>query len=265
MSLQDAGYSSKIRSLARFHFVTGLPRSGVSVLSAILNQNPRFVAGLNGPAKQLFDNARRRLADGGDEADLLDDAQKTAIMRGVIDAIYHDRPFDSVVFDAHQDWLLHVETLVRLYPLCRFVICVRNPAAIVNSLLLSLPEQPQQAQLAHEVERLTSPDSEIAIQISRLREALSSRHAERMLLLDYDRLADDPEDALDVLYDFLREPEIHHDFQEIGGTVAGVSGPVMRSGRSTILPMRTLLQLSGRAFWRNLKRTSATMLLGRAR
>jgi len=40
---------------------------------------------------------------------------------------------------------------------------------------------------------------------------------------------------------------------------------VRHSGVPMLLPTRLVLQLSGRAFWRNLKRTSATLMLGRAR
>jgi len=32
-----------------FHFISGLPRSGSTLLSAILRQNPRFYAGMTSP------------------------------------------------------------------------------------------------------------------------------------------------------------------------------------------------------------------------
>jgi sulfotransferase len=34
---------------ANIHFISGLPRSGSTLLSAILRQNPRFHAGMTGP------------------------------------------------------------------------------------------------------------------------------------------------------------------------------------------------------------------------
>jgi len=33
----------------RLHFISGLPRSGSTLLSAILRQNPRFYAGMTSP------------------------------------------------------------------------------------------------------------------------------------------------------------------------------------------------------------------------
>ncbi|MEM5734156.1 sulfotransferase, partial [Shewanella algae] len=37
----------------RFHFISGLPRSGSTLLSAILRQNPRFSAGMSSPVAML--------------------------------------------------------------------------------------------------------------------------------------------------------------------------------------------------------------------
>ncbi len=265
MSAQTANMISNFNSLARFNFIAGLPRSGVSVLVALLNQNPGISARLSTSAETLFRKTLQRLSEGGEDADLLDDGQKIALLRAVLDSVYHDRSNGAIVFDANRDWLRHIETLVRLYPLCRFVICLRNPAAIVNSLLASEGAQPEDPGLTARLDALSGPTSELSGALALLREALSSPHAERILILDYDRLADDPEEALDVLYDFMRIPPFHHDYQEIGGTIAGVNGPVIRASGRTILQMRSVLQLSGRAFWRNLRRTEATMLLGRAR
>jgi len=264
MTLHRMEKANAIRSLARFNFIGGLPLSGVSVLTALLNQNPRFVARTSSPAQQVFANMVQTYGDGTEKGQILDDAQKTALWRGGINAIYHDRPFDSVVFDANRNWLHHMDILAGLFPLSRFVICVRNPAAIVNSLMLKAPAAQDEESQAQAVNTLVAPDGAIGAQIGLLRAALTSAHAERVFVLDYDRLVDDPEDVMDVLYDFLREPEFVHDFDDLGDDGL-VSGPVQRPGHPSILPTRMVLQLSGRAFWRNLKRTRATMMLGRVR
>jgi hypothetical protein len=35
--------------MATIHFISGLPRSGSTLLAALLRQNPRFEAGMSGP------------------------------------------------------------------------------------------------------------------------------------------------------------------------------------------------------------------------
>jgi sulfotransferase len=266
MSLQNVEISGKASGLTRFHFICGLPRSGAGLLEAMLRQNPRFLATSNGPAQKVFADLVHRYADGGEMADLLDDSQKVALWRNVIGAVYHRRSFDSVVFDQNLEWLPYVDLLVRLFPLSRFILCVRNPAAIVNSIEIRRPGNGEEEEQAAAIAALMDADGEVGSAITDMRDALSSHHAERMLVIDYDRLVDDPEDVMDVLYEFLREPAFAHDFDEIGDTrVGGFRGPIERTATPMMLSTRTILQLSGRAFWRNLRRTSATLMLGRSR
>lgn len=267
-TVEGSENTTKPRSLARFHFIVGLPRSGCSLLAAILDQNPGFVARVSSPAESVFCRTLGLFDDSSEQSLRFDDQQRIALLRGAIDAIYHDRPLGAAVFDANPAWLDHVDELARLFPLCRFILCVRNPAQIINAIEVSGPLTSDQEALSKSVNRLIASDGAVGAEVARLREALSSSHTERMLVLDYDRLADDPEEAIEVLYDFLREPAFGHDFSDIGrgyGAQIGFSGPVRRSDHAMVLPMRTVLQLSGKAFWRNLKRTSATMMLGRAR
>lgn len=265
MRRYDIENTINIRYLAKFHFIAGLPRSGVSLLTTLLNQNPRFVAGDNDTAEVTLSKIVESLTDSASGPEFLDKAQKLALLRSVIDAVYHDRPLGSVVFDANRRWLRHTDQMVRLFPLARFIICVRNPAAIVNSIELSGPLTGDEQSLANSAAKLMGIKGIIGREIDQLRIALSGQHTERMFVLDYDRLTDDPEEVMDALYDFLREPEFAHDFENLGNNTDGPSGPIHRAQRPLLLPTRLILQLSGTAFWRNLKRTNATMMLGRAR
>ncbi len=257
------------RSLARFHFLAGLPRSGLSLLVALLAQNPRFVARLNGPAAAVFDRMRRTFPPPGEDAPPdapdLSDGQRVALWRSALDAVHHDRPFGATVFDASPAWPRRLPVLAELYPLCRLIFCVRNPAQIVNAMLdEEAPLSPDDAAPPEtRIARLAGPDSPLATAIADLRALLSWPQAERVLVLDYDRLVDDPEEAMEVIYDFLRAEPFDHDFRRIGGA-GRLSGPVRRSARPMVLPSRSVLQLSGQAFWRNPGRTRATLLLGNA-
>lgn len=251
------------RALARYCFISGLPRSGMHVLVALLKQNPAFVARADSPAETVFRALSERFAAGQAASEGLTEPERLALLRGGVDAIYHDRPLGSTVADANRAWLGHITTLARLYPLSRFIVCLRNPAHIVNSLAVDDGAAEGDNSLSDLIGEVMAPTGMVGAEIEALRSALSSSEAERVFLLDYDRLADDPEDVMDVLYDFLRMDPFEHDFGAV--TLWGADVPVRRSDKPNVLSTRTLLQLSGRAFWRNLKRTEATMLLGRAR
>lgn len=53
-------------ALPAYHFISGLPRSGSTLLSALLLQNPRFHAGISSPVGPLFDNIRHMFAAGSE-------------------------------------------------------------------------------------------------------------------------------------------------------------------------------------------------------
>src|SRR5690348_9110027 len=44
------------------HFISGLPRSGSTLLGAILSQNPRFHAGMSSPVAQMFSSLQTMLS-----------------------------------------------------------------------------------------------------------------------------------------------------------------------------------------------------------
>ena len=48
----------------RYHFITGLPRAGSTLLSALLLQNPRFHAGMTSPVGGLFRGMLNQLGAG---------------------------------------------------------------------------------------------------------------------------------------------------------------------------------------------------------
>ena len=56
------------------HFISGLPRSGSTLLAAILRQNPRFHAGMSSPVGHLFTALLRQMSQDNETAVFIDDA-----------------------------------------------------------------------------------------------------------------------------------------------------------------------------------------------
>ena len=70
----------------RYHFISGLPRSGSTLLSALLRQNPRFHASMSSPVGALV-SANIKLMSSGSEVGLMVDAQqRRKILTGLFDS-----------------------------------------------------------------------------------------------------------------------------------------------------------------------------------
>ena len=57
------------------HFISGLPRSGSTLLAAILRQNPRFHAGMSSPVGSLFMALQGAMSRRNEAAVFIDEAK----------------------------------------------------------------------------------------------------------------------------------------------------------------------------------------------
>lgn len=251
-------------SITRYHFVAGLPMSGQQKLLSLLAQNPRFLTRADGVAARVFAQIAGVVESGEGAAAMLDVQQRSALLRSVLDSVYHDRPLESVIFDASADWLEQAARLARIFPLSRFIVCVRSPAAIVDLVATQSETPPDQIEAL--ADAMLAPDHELGRALAALRLLMAGRHSERVLLIDYERLCADPEFVLDVLYDFLRETEFSHRLEDLAAN-AGPERPLdepfrlMREDGDGRLPARLARALGAKAFWRGLRRTEARLLL----
>lgn len=116
-----------------FYFISGLPRSGSTLLSALLRQNPRFHAGVTSPVAGMLDSLIASVSVGNEASLMVTDAKRENLLRGICHNYYADvdRP---VVFDTNRSWTSHLPVLERLFPQTKVICCVRNVAWILDSL-----------------------------------------------------------------------------------------------------------------------------------
>ena len=255
----------------RIHFIAGLPRSGSTLLSAILRQNPRLHAGITSPVAGLFQKLLVGMGASSDYYDLIDESHRRSILRSLFDGYYYDQP-TKIVFDTNRYWCSRMSALVQLFPTAKVVCCVRDPVWILdsferlvqrNAFSVSKLFDKQNSNTVHlRVEALASGTGAVGFAYNALQEAFYGEHADRLILLDYEAFTKNPEHSLNVLYSELKLPRFVHDFENVryadGGEfddrlgVPGlhyVTGPVKYTERRTILPPDLVQKFSNRRFW----------------
>src|SRR5471030_333273 len=213
----------------RFHFISGLPRSGSTLLSGLLRQNPRFAATMTSPVAALVGTVHQKMC-GGEFGGFFDDTKRAGILRAVFESYYADTlatmPGDAVVFDTNRTWTGRAALLGSIYPESRIICCVRDVGWIIDSIESMLAKNPLQlsrmfnfqpgASVYSRVETLMNSDNGlIGLTWSNLREAWFGGEAERLIIVPYDRLASAPEQTLDRLYDELGEPRFKHNLNNV--------------------------------------------------
>src|SRR5437762_2307473 len=86
-----------------FHFISGLPRSGSTLLAAILRQNPAFHSPGFSPAWIMLGSLVRAMAECNDLVPGLSEDKRRILLRNSLESYYSDVE-SSVIFDNHGGW-----------------------------------------------------------------------------------------------------------------------------------------------------------------
>jgi sulfotransferase len=253
------------------HFISGLPRSGSTLLAAILRQNPRLHAGMSSPVGSLFMALQGAMSRRNEGAIFIDEGQKRELLKGIFHSYYHAIHPQKVVFDTNRAWCSKLPTLVRLFPAAKVICCVRHIPWIMDSIERLIRDNAFELSAIFGYEslntvytrlnRLATSDGLVGFALDALREAFWSEYADRLILVGYEALVKRPEDTLKQLYDFLGERWYAHDFNNVEyeaeafdlalGTpnLHKVRRKVEWIERETILPPELFNRFTNDAFW----------------
>lgn len=271
-----------IMSEPAFHFISGLPRSGSTLLAALLRQNPRFHASMSSPVGALVSANLQLMSPGSEAALLLEEAQRPKILRGLFDSFYRDIKRE-VIFDTNRMWCAKLPLLWELFPQAKVVACVRDVPWIMDSIERLIRKHPfhnsrlfsgNEARTVYgRVESLARHDRLVGFPWAALKEAFYGEQADNLLIVEYDLLAKAPGKVLPLIYEFLDEPWYEgHDFDHVEfdapdfDEALGLSGlhrvrpKVSLEPRQTILPPDLFAKFSGMSFWRDLTGSTAHVI-----
>jgi sulfotransferase len=258
------------------HFISGLPRSGSTLLSAILRQNPKFHAGMSSPVAALWSALVATMGARGEWADLVDDEQRENVSRAVFAGYYQKIHPTRLVFDTNRLWCARMDAIARLFPQAKVIVCVREMPWIMDSferlhrknpLLTSRMYSPDTAPTVYtRTSSLTAPTGTVGLPWDAVQEAFYGEHSHRLIVVDYEALARDPRRTMQQIYEWLGLAWFEHDFDNVAYEEGGefdarlgvpglhlVKGAVRFVDRPTVLPPDVFQRFSNRAFWRNPK------------
>jgi sulfotransferase len=253
------------------HLISGLPRSGSTLLCALLRQNPRFAAAMTSPVASLCSALHQKMC-GGEFGVFFDDDKRAVMLRNVFDAYYADRPSDQIVFDTNRSWTSRAALLGQLYPRSRMICCVRDVGWIIDSIERMLAKHPLQlsrmfnfkpgGSVYARIETLmNSEQGLVGLAWSTLREAWFGTESARLIVVPYEHLVREPERTLRRLYEALGETYFAHDFDDVNydapdyDTMLGMPGlhkvrqKVEYQDRAPCVPPDVFAKFAHYSFW----------------
>lgn len=255
------------------HFISGLPRSGSTLLGAILRQNPRFHAGMSSPVASLFLAMQGAMSRRNETAVFIDEMQKREILRGLFVNYYHAIHTEKLVFDTNRAWCSKLPALVQLFPEAKVICCVRHVGWIMDSIERIIRASPFELSgifgfeasntVFTRVGRIATSDGLVGFALDALREAYYGEYADRLIMVGYEALSKRPRETMDKLYQLIGEEPYAHDFDNVEyeasefdimlGTpnLHTVRRRVEWIERNSVLPPGLFQKFEHDAFWSN--------------
>jgi sulfotransferase len=213
------------------HFLSGMPRSGSTLLANLLAQNPRFHAtATSGILEVMFQT--RNLWQNVDALKAMDEAEsercKVQVLRGIILGYFEhvDKP---VVFDKSRGWLAYMEmaeAVLGRRP--RVIVTVRDLRDILASFeklfrkTSATRQVTQEAAAFHQFQTvagrcdmLCRNDQLVGSSFNRVKDAVHRGWRDCMLFVEYERLTATPGSVMREVYEFLGEEPFEHDFNNV--------------------------------------------------
>jgi sulfotransferase len=255
------------------HFISGLPRSGSTLLAALLRQNPRFHAAMTSPVATIYTAVEGALSRRNEAAVFIDDTQRRDVLRGVFENYYRILQKDKLIFDTNRIWCTKLAALSQLFPNSRVVCCVRDLPWIMDSFerlirnnafeLSGMFGYEAGGNVYTRVNRLAASDGLVGYALDSLKDAFFGEQAAHLVLVEYEALVRAPHATLRHLYRILEEPPFEHDTENVEyeadqfdlalGTpgLHRVRRKVEWIERQSLLPPELFQRFANDMFWRH--------------
>lgn len=268
----------------KIHFISGLPRSGSTLLGALLRQNPRFHAGMSSPVGSLVSRLLEAMSEDNEFSVFITPEQKRALTLSIFSTFYQAQADKEVIFDTNRLWCSKLPLIQELFPSTKVICCVRNVAWIMDSIerlvrknafdASGLFNNPiERATVYTRTEALSQGGRLVGFAYNALKEAFYSEYSSSLLLVDYDILTQAPDKTLALIYQFLGEEPFEHDFNNVQYEASEfdrrlrteglhrVRGKVEFQPRLTVLPPDLFAQYEGLSFWKNPSHSLANVIV----
>lgn len=208
------------------YFISGLPRSGSTLITNILKQNPEIHGESVSSLASIFGSLNASWSSIESNKEYRNDKAKVGVLNGVLEGYYShiDKP---IVFDKDRGWVPLIGQLEAvLQRQVKMVICVRNPAEILTSFERMRKDNPlfftsvdahlrEGSNIASRAFYYAGPDGPLGLSHRNLKDAITMGYLDRFLFIDYNRFCNSPKSQTKRIYDFFELPDFKHDFTKI--------------------------------------------------
>jgi len=209
--------------MRQYYFISGLPRSGSTLLSAILKQNPEFYADISSSLEAITGNSIDTIT-GNETNFIISENQRKNLLYGIFEGYYRHIE-NPTIFDTCRNWTKKTNLLQALFPYTKILCPVRDIVSILNSFEIIASKNP-----FHTTTLVDTTDIDNVF--ARCHEMMNKRdgvvfepwiflqegyalNPEMIHFIEYENLCKQPEKTMRGVYKFLEKPYYSHDFENL--------------------------------------------------
>jgi len=216
--------------MRKIYQIGGLPRSGSTLLTNILLQNPKAQTTATSSLLEFLLQVRDNWTKLEGHSTYPDGQDKWGVIRAILQS-YHktDRP---IIFDKNRGWSTHIEFMEKVTgEKSRIIACVRNLEDICTSFEKLFRKNRADGEIHGEFSntQMKNLDGRVGVWTSdegvlgrpyvSLLDTIQRGLGDRILFFPYEEWTANPEFWFKKLYSFIEEPYYEHDFNNVEQTI----------------------------------------------
>lgn len=206
--------------MKQYYFISGLPRSGSTLLSAILRQNPDFYADISSPLEAIT-GCSIDIITGAESNLTVTENQRKNLLYAIFDG-YYQHIENPIIFDSSRSWMKKTNLLQALFPYTKILCPVRDIVSILNSFEVLLNKNCFYTKQINEKifsDNIFRRSQEIfersVINCHTFLQEGYALNPEMIYFIEYENLCKEPEKTMKRVYEFLEKPHYSHDFENV--------------------------------------------------
>lgn len=212
--------------MKKIFFISGLPRSGSTLLCNVLAQNPNlYVSKATSGCHDILFNVRNQWDNLIEhQAEGVNYNQLKKVLRAILNS-YHNTEKD-VVIDKGRGWLSLIEMIEFITgETPKIIVPVRKMTEVFSSFEKLWRNSTGQSQWAFEradyfksqtiegrCDIWAGADQPIGLAYNRVKDAISRGYKDKLFFIEFDEFTSNPKKIIEQVYEYLELPSFDHDF-----------------------------------------------------
>jgi sulfotransferase len=210
--------------MKKYYFLVSLPRSGNTMLGAILNQNKKISVTANSIVPSLMWNLEETFNNSLNFKNFPDHKSRNDLMSNIIDSYYSSWNSEIIIDRSAWGTPNNLNLLKKYCPnKPKFIILVRDVEEVLASFIKWSIENPKNfidyetknASIEEKCDFLMRPDLQIVQEYSSIYNILKNEDKDDYLLVDYKDLVSNPNSEIKKIYKFLGMTDFDHNLEFI--------------------------------------------------